>query len=103
MPSVICQSDKRERKASGTSLFIDWRLWRTRGSEEEEEAILRERATSMTLTKREGGRRVTPSFSSSCDGKRSGRRERASGPERSFPGTWIILRSKSLRSKSQRA
>ena len=36
-------------------------------------------------------------------GGRSRRRERASGPARSFPGTWTILRSKSARSMSQRA
>ena len=54
-----------------------------------------ERAVSMMLTKREGGSKVTPSLSASSGGRRSGRRERASGPANSFPGTWIILRSKS--------
>ena len=49
------------------------------------------------------GRRVTPSLSSSDWGRRSGRRERASGPARSLPGTWTIFRSKSARSMSQRA
>ena len=57
----------------------------------------------MRLTKREGGRRVTSVLSESSAGRRSGRWDRASGPARSFLGTWIILRSKSVRSMSQRA
>ena len=36
----------------------------------------------MRLTKRDGGRRVTPSFSSVVEGSRSGHRERALGPTR---------------------
>ena len=36
----------------------------------------------MRLMKRDGGRRVTPSFSGIVEGSRSGRRERASGPAR---------------------
>ena len=63
----------------------------------------KERAVSIKLTKRDGGRRVTLVLSESSAGRRSGRRERASGPARSFPGTWTILRSKSARSMSQRA
>jgi len=46
-----------------------------------------ERAVSMMRTKREGGSRVTPSLSRSDEGRRSGRRESASGPARSFLGT----------------
>jgi len=57
----------------------------------------------MMRTKRDGGSRVTPSLSRSEEGRRSGRQESASGPARSFPGTWIIFRSKSERSKSQQA
>ena len=34
----------------------------------------------MRLTKREGGRRVTPSFSEVAEGSKSGWQERASGP-----------------------
>jgi hypothetical protein len=41
----------------------------------------------MTLTNNEGGRRVTPSLSRLEVGRRSGRRERASGPAKSLPGT----------------
>ena len=36
----------------------------------------------MRLTKRNEGRRVTPSFSGVVEGSRSGRRERASGSAR---------------------
>ena len=42
---------------------------------------------SIKLTNREGGRRVTPVLSESSMGSRSGRRERALGPARSFLGT----------------
>ena len=58
---------------------------------------------SMRLTKREGGRRVTPSFSGVVEGSKSGRQERASGPASWDPGTWIIVRLKSTRSRSQQA
>ena len=57
----------------------------------------------MRLTKREGGRRVTPSFSGVAKGSKSGRRERVSGPVSWDPGTWIIVRSKSTKSRSQQA
>ena len=57
----------------------------------------------MRLMKSEGGRRVTPLFSGVVEGRRSGRRERASGPASRDPGTWIIVRSKSARSRSQQA
>ena len=36
----------------------------------------------MRLTKRDGGRRVTPSFSGVVEGSRSGHQESASGPAR---------------------
>ena len=62
-----------------------------------------DRAVSMTLTKSDGGRRVIPSLSLSERGRRLARWERASGPARSFPGTWIIFRLKSVRSMSQQA
>ena len=55
----------------------------------------------MRLTKSEGRRRVTPSFSGVIEGCRSGWRERASGPVSWDSGTWIIVRSKSARSRSQ--
>jgi hypothetical protein len=48
---------------------------------------------SMRLIKRDGGSRVTLSFSLSVAGMRSGRWERSSGPARSFPGMWVRLRS----------
>ena len=54
----------------------------------------------MTLMKRDRGSRVTLALSASSEGRRSGQRERASGPASSFPGMWIILRSKSARSMS---
>ena len=57
----------------------------------------------MRLTKREGGRRVTPSFSEVAEGSKSGQRERASGPAGWDLGTWIVVRSKSARLRSQRA
>ena len=62
-----------------------------------------ERATSMTLMKRDGGRRVTLSLSLSEWGRMLGWQERALGPARSFPGMWTIFRSKSARSISQQA
>ena len=45
---MCCQSDNHEQKAGGMEPSIDWRAWRTRGSEEEEEAIREERAELMT-------------------------------------------------------
>ena len=54
----------------------------------------------MRLIKREGGSKVTPALSSSLEGRRLGHQERASGPAGSLPGTWIIFRSKSVRSMS---
>lgn len=50
---------------------------------------------------REGGSKVTPSLSGLEEGIRSGHWKSASGPARSFPGMWIIFRSKSERSRSQ--
>ena len=58
-----------------------------RGSSAELDWIWSERAVLMMQTNREGGRRVTPSLSRSEEGRRSGRRESASGPARSLPGT----------------
>ena len=57
----------------------------------------------MMWIKRDGGSRVTPSLSRSEEGRRSGQQESVSGPARSLPGTWIIFRSKSERSRSQQA
>ena len=62
-----------------------------------------DKAVSIRLTKREGGSKVTPVLSSLSVGRRSGRRERVSGLASSLPGTWIILRSKSVRSISHSA
>ena len=62
-----------------------------------------ESAMSMTLTKRDGGRRVMPLLSLSDWGRRSGWWERASGLAKSFPGTWIIFRLRSVRLISQQA
>ena len=59
---------------------IDYSTWRTRGSEVEEDWIWWEREVSMRLMKSEGGRRVTPLFSGVIEGRRSGQRDRASGP-----------------------
>ena len=57
-----------------------------------------DKAVSMRLMKREGRRKVTPALLLLSAGRRSGQRERASGLASSLPGTWIILRSKSVRS-----
>ena len=86
---MCCQSDSRKQNAGGMEPSIDCKAWRTRGSEEEEEAIREDRAESMTWTKREGGRRVTSSLSESVVGRRSGRWESASGPASWEPGTWV--------------
>ena len=48
-----------------------------RGLEAEEDWTWWEREVLMRLTKREGGRRVTPSFSDIVEGSKSGQRERA--------------------------
>ena len=82
MPSVYCQSDRRERNAGGIHPSMDCNAWRTRGSEVEEDWMRCKREVSMRLTKRDGGRRVTPLFSGVVKGSRSGCRERASGPAR---------------------
>ena len=37
MPSVYCQSDRRERNAGGIDPSMDCNAWRTRGSEAEED------------------------------------------------------------------
>ena len=62
-----------------------------------------DKAVSIRLTKREGGSKVTLVLSSLLVGVRSGWRERVSGPASSLPGTWIILRSKLVRSISHSA
>ena len=46
----------------------------------------------MRLTKSDGGRRVTSVLSESSAGRRSCRRERASGLARSLLGTWTVTR-----------
>ena len=74
-----------------------------RGSEAEEDWTQWERKVSMKLIKSEGGRRVTPSFSGVVEGSRSGWREGASGPASWNTGMWIMVRSKSARSRSQQA
>ena len=62
------------------------------------------RVQSMMRTNIELGRRVTLSLLGSASvGRRSGRRDRASGATSCFPGTWISLRSKSAKSNSHRA
>ena len=61
---------------------MDCSSWRTRGSEVEEDWMQWERKVLMRLTKRDGGRRVTPSFSGVVEKSRSGQQERASGPAR---------------------
>ena len=65
-------------------------------SEAEEAASLVEWEVSMRLTKRELGRRMIKELSLLLVGRRSGQQERASRAERSFPGMWIILKSKSV-------
>ena len=60
-----------------------------------------EREVSMRLMKSEGGRRVIPSFSEVVEGSRSGRQERVLGHASWDPGTWIMVRLKSARSRSQ--
>lgn len=74
-----------------------------RGSLAEVDLIQWERAVSMILTKRDGGSRVTLLLSSLSEGRRSGHRERVSGPASNLPETWIIFRSKSPRSMSHHA
>ena len=56
---------------------------------------------SMRLTKSEGGRRVTPSFSGVVEGRRSGWWKWASGPGSWDPGMWMMMRLKSARLRSQ--
>ena len=56
---------------------------------------------SVRLIKSEGGRRITPLFSEVEERRRSGQQEQASGPARWDPGTWIIVRLKFTRSRSQ--
>ena len=55
----------------------------------------------MRLMKSEGERMVTPSFSGVIEERRSGRRESVSGPASRNLGTWIMVRLKSTRSRSQ--
>ena len=55
----------------------------------------------MRLMKSEGGRGVTPSFSGVVEGRRSGWRERALDLASWDPEMWIMVRSKSARSRSQ--
>ena len=57
----------------------------------------------MRLMKNKGGRRVTPSFSGVVEERRSGWQERALGPASWDLGTWIMVRLKSARSRSQQA
>ena len=86
---MCCQLDSWEQNAGGMEPSIDCRAWRTRGSEEEEEAMQDDRVKSMIWTKREGGRRVTSSLSESVGGRRSGRQESTSGLVSWEPGTWV--------------
>ena len=60
----------------------------TTGSESEEAAIFLVREASMRLTNSVWRRRVTLTLSVLSAGVWSGQRERASGPAKSFPGTW---------------
>ena len=55
----------------------------------------------MRLTKSKGERRVTLSFSRVVEESRSGQQERVLGPASWDPRTWIIVRLKSARSRSQ--
>ena len=55
----------------------------------------------MRLIKSKGKRRVTPSFSGVVEERRSGWQDKALGPASWKPGTWIMVRSKSARSRSQ--
>ena len=82
---------------------MDWSACKTRELKAEEDCMQWDRDMLMRLTKSEGGRRVTPSFSGVEEGRRSGQQERASGPASWDPGTWIIVRLKSARSRSQHA
>ena len=56
----------------GIDPSMDCSAWRTRGLEVKEDWTWWERDVSMRLTKREGGRRVTPSFSKVAEGSKSG-------------------------------
>ena len=55
----------------------------------------------MRLMKSEGGRRVTPLFSRVVERSGSRWQKRALGPASWNPGMWIMVRSKSTRSRSQ--
>ena len=61
------------------------------------------RVQSIIQTNIASGSWVTSELSLAVSGQRSGRRDRASGPMREVPGTWVNLRSKSARSTSQQA
>jgi len=58
-----------------------------RGLSAEDDWIRSVRAVSIIRTKSDGGSKVTPSLSRSEAGRRSGRRDKASGPASSFLGT----------------
>ena len=69
-----------------------WRVFSTTGSFLEDFATFLAMARLMMLTNRDSGKRVTCLLSLFSLGMRSGLLERASGPARSFPGTWTRLR-----------
>ena len=77
----------------------DCRCWRTRESDLDELLMCLCNLVSMRLTNRESGRRMIDELSESSEW-RSEWWERASGPAKRQPGTWMIFRSKSTRSSS---
>ena len=59
------------------------------------------RVQSIIQTNIALGSRVTSELSLAMSEQRLDRQDRASGPMREVPGTWVNLRSKSARSTSQ--
>ena len=73
-----------------------------RGSDLDESLIHSCNVVSMRLTNRELGRRMVNELSD-LSKWRSRWQERASGPARRQPGTWMIFRLKSARSSNHHA
>ena len=80
----------------------DWRCWRTSGSDLDESLMCLCNLVSMRWINKESERRMVDELSKSS-GWRSGWWERVSDPARRWPGTWMILRSKSARLSSHHA
>ena len=86
----------------GISSKDDCRCWRTRGLDLDKSRMCLCNLVSMRLTNRESGRRTVDELSE-LSGWRLGRQERASRPARRCPETWMIFKSKSVRSSNHQA